>query len=104
MVSNKLLRGIGKQIAKVRIRAGKSAFTLNREMSFPEPKSARDNHISKLEKGELNITLETLEDIAAKCGCRVEVTIIRDRGSFPKVLHEDMSRKFFLVAPKLPVL
>lgn len=94
MVSNSLLRGIGKQIAIARARLGHSQFTLNRSCELYEGKTVKDSHIAKLEKGELNITIETLELIAKKLNCTVEIKLRMNRKKTAPVEHEKTGQVF----------
>ncbi len=69
MNSQKLLREIGKQIAIKRNTAGMSQQGLSAKLFF------NANHIAKYERGEINITLETLDKIASSLGCRVDIRL-----------------------------
>jgi len=90
MVTSKLLKEIGKAIAIARSRANMTQLGLNYWAKMPEG-THKVNQIAKLERGELNITLETLERIAQTCGCRVEVKLRYDRKPKRiKVLEEDV--------------
>ncbi|MEJ7829620.1 MAG: helix-turn-helix transcriptional regulator [Segetibacter sp.] len=89
MNSAKLLKEIGKQIAVARNRANLTQFGLNRQLHLPDGRSAKDSHIAKFERGELNITLETLAAIAENCGCRIEIKLRKVRGAQPVAIKEE---------------
>lgn len=86
MVTKTLLQQIGKAISIARCRANLTQLGLNYWAKMPEG-THKVNQIAKLERGELNITIETLERIAATCGCRVEIKLRYDRK--PKSLKVD---------------
>lgn len=89
MVTKSLLQQIGKQIAIARSRRNMTQYSLNHWAGLPEARRATENHIAKLERGELNVSIETLEKIAKTLGCKIEIKIRMDRKvTPPKVLNE----------------
>lgn len=84
MVKNTLLKVIGKQIAIARMRTGYTQGALSSTLGFHE------NKIAKMERGEVNITLETLEHICILCDCKIEIKIRKNINRKKLALEEEV--------------
>lgn len=90
MVSKNLLTAIGKQISIIRNRANLTQKRLGEKCGFYQGTEGIEGWITKIEKGEKNVSIEDLERIAAACGHTVEIRFKSLRlPSRPPMLTED---------------
>lgn len=68
---SRLCQSIGEQV-----KGRRNSLHISQEKLAKEAKVGA-SYLAKLEGGEINISIETLEAIAASMGCRVEVNIVR---------------------------